>query len=348
MASWAPPGSGGAAQGGAPGWERDCGLLRAATEVVLAAAAMAEGEGGDAPFEQAVMDAAVEGIRHEEVRVRQAAGDALGALAKRRGPQVWAAAAPVVLANVEKNAALDESQRSREASRLAQQTLAGAAAAVSPQPPPPADRGDQGTTAAVAVDGAAAAPTPPPADGAAADTARDRGRRMVHETEGWRGLETSLSALAKLLTGAGTPVLAAAAAAGGGPTADPHIAAAVAFTVAGHTHANRFVRETCLKVLTALLTAAAEADGTRLPAGPGGGAPPPRRAPPPPRPPPQRRRHSSTRSSRRSPPSWPPASPTTGRRCATPPVCACGRSSLRPRAGRWRPTLGTSSSRGCC
>ena len=134
----------------------------------------------------------------------QAAGDALGALAKRRGPQVWAAAAPVVLANVEKNAALDESQRSREASRLAQQTLAGAAAAVSPQPPPPADRGDQGTTAAVAVDGAAAAPTPPPADGAAADTARDRGRRMVHETEGWRGLETSLSALAKLLTGAGT------------------------------------------------------------------------------------------------------------------------------------------------
>jgi len=80
MASWAPPGSGGAAQGGAPGWERDCGLLRAATEVVLAAAAMAEGEGGDAPFEQAVMDAAVEGIRHEEVRVRQVC---CGAAARR-------------------------------------------------------------------------------------------------------------------------------------------------------------------------------------------------------------------------------------------------------------------------
>lgn len=45
---------------------------------------------------------------------------------------MWAAAAPVVLANVEQNAALDESQRAREASRLAQQTLAGAAAAVPP------------------------------------------------------------------------------------------------------------------------------------------------------------------------------------------------------------------------
>lgn len=207
----------------------------------------------------------------------------------------------MVLANVEKNAALDESQRAREASRLAQQTLAGAAAAVPPVgggASPPSGEGDQGTTAAAPNDAgdvatatdspvsggddgaaaaaAASAPAPPSGgDGTAAS--RDRGRRMVHETEGWRGLETSLSALAKLLSGAGAPVLSAAAAAGGVPTADPHVAAALAFTVAGHTHANRFVRETCLGVLTALLTAAATADGTAIAtvaptAAPGAGA----------------------------------------------------------------------------
>lgn len=277
--------------GGSGSWERACGLLRAATEV-LASAERGAGGGGapaeDVPFEAAVMDAAVEGIRHEEVRVRQAAGDALGALAGHRGAQVWAAAAPVVLANVEQNAALDESQRAREASRLAQQTLAGAAAAVPPTgggAPPPPGRGDQGATADVPTDvptdvggaatatgsptsggggaaSAVAASPSPPSGGDVLAMARDRGRRMVHETEGWRGLETSLSALAKLLSGAGAPVLAAAAAAGGGPTADPHVAAALAFTVAGHTHANRFVRETCLGVLTALLSAAATADGT--------------------------------------------------------------------------------------
>lgn len=235
----------------------------------------------------------------------QAAGDALGALAGHRGAQVWAAAAPVVLANVEKNAALDESQRSREASRLAQQTLAGAAAAAppagggAPSPPGeggqgktagvlPTDSGGTATASGVPRSGAATnattavgAPSPSPGGDTSA-AARDRGRRMVHETEGWRGLETSLSALAKLLSGAGSPVLAAAAASGGGPTADPHVAAAVAFTVAGHTHTNRYVRETCLGVLTALVTAAATADGTAAPADPamavpsgggGGGAP---------------------------------------------------------------------------
>lgn len=66
----------GGAGGGAVGWERACGLLRAATEV-LAPAGRGERGGGrgqhadDAEFEAAVMDAAVEGIRHEEVRVRQ-------------------------------------------------------------------------------------------------------------------------------------------------------------------------------------------------------------------------------------------------------------------------------------
>ncbi|KAK1867494.1 hypothetical protein I4F81_010001 [Pyropia yezoensis] len=73
--------------GGSGSWERACGLLRAATEV-LASAERGAGGGGapaeDVPFEAAVMDAAVEGIRHEEVRVRQAAGDALGALAGHR------------------------------------------------------------------------------------------------------------------------------------------------------------------------------------------------------------------------------------------------------------------------
>lgn len=60
--------------GGSGSWERACGLLRAATEV-LASAERGAGGGGapaeDVPFEAAVMDAAVEGIRHEEVRVRQ-------------------------------------------------------------------------------------------------------------------------------------------------------------------------------------------------------------------------------------------------------------------------------------
>ncbi|GAB0489840.1 hypothetical protein MMPV_001066 [Pyropia vietnamensis] len=277
----------------AGGWERACGLLRAAAEVLASAGGDAGGRGGgghvdEELFEAAVLDAAVEGIRHEEVRVRQAAGDALGALAGHRGAQVWAAAAPVVLANVEKNAALDESQRAREASRLAQQTLARGAAAVPPAgggAPLPPGEGDQGKTAgdvptdaggtATATDGtrsggaadatAAVCASIPSPGGDASVAARDRGRRMVHETEGWRGLETSLSALAKLLSGAGAPVLAAVAADGGGPTTDPHIAAAVAFTVAGHTHANRFVRETCLGVLTALVTAAATADGTAAP-----------------------------------------------------------------------------------
>lgn len=66
MAAWAATDKDGASEVEGS-WEKACGLLRAATEVVLATGA----EGGeDAPFEQAVMDAAVEGIRHEEVRVR--------------------------------------------------------------------------------------------------------------------------------------------------------------------------------------------------------------------------------------------------------------------------------------
>eukprot|EP00177_Eucheuma_denticulatum_P008463 GFKZ01015386.1.p1 GENE.GFKZ01015386.1~~GFKZ01015386.1.p1 ORF type:complete len:677 (+),score=92.89 GFKZ01015386.1:341-2371(+) len=82
-------------------------------------------------------------------------------------------------------------------------------------------------------------------DKRAADAKRD-GLRMVHETEGWRGLETSLLALAQLFSGCGRLVLEELGAEGLDSLLDK--------VEAGKVHPNRFVREAGLKVVDSIGT----------------------------------------------------------------------------------------------
>lgn len=92
-----------------------------------------------------------------------------------------------------------------------------------------------------------------------AANAKLHGLRMVHETEGWRGLETSLLALADLLDGCGGYVLAPAAGIGGLGLVDGLVPLFDSVRRA-KDHPNRFVREAGLKLLTSA-TNASRSDG---------------------------------------------------------------------------------------
>lgn len=81
------------------------------------------------------------------------------------------------------------------------------------------------------------------------DGGGERGVGIVHETEGWRGLETGLLAIAEVVRGCGAGVIA-----GGGEFGD-----VVGFVERGHVHENRFVREAGLKVMGGLVAACVEA-----------------------------------------------------------------------------------------
>ncbi|CDF37864.1 unnamed protein product [Chondrus crispus] len=82
-----------------------------------------------------------------------------------------------------------------------------------------------------------------------AANAKLHGLRMVHETEGWRGLETSMLALADLVDGCGGYILAPAAGERGLEQVNGLIPLFDSIQK-GKDHPNRFVREAGLKLLT--------------------------------------------------------------------------------------------------
>ncbi len=89
--------------------------------------------------------------------------------------------------------------------------------------------------------------------------ARAAGRKlndisMVHETEGWKGLETALLALKGVVEGCGRVVLAQAAVVDDVTSLDKILS----FVVRAKEHQNRFVREAGLRLLTSLLAAASQ------------------------------------------------------------------------------------------
>lgn len=86
--------------------------------------------------------------------------------------------------------------------------------------------------------------------------ARARGRKlndvsMVHETEGWKGLETALLALKGVVEGCGKPVFA------GAMHVDDvtSLENILSFVIRAKEHQNRFVREAGLRLLTSLINA---------------------------------------------------------------------------------------------
>lgn len=87
-------------------------------------------------------------------------------------------------------------------------------------------------------------------DARAAD-AKLNGLRMVHETEGWRGLETSLLALGDLLEACGSRMMAEIGEDKGLGMAEG-MERLVEYVVRARTHPNRFVREAGLKVVERL------------------------------------------------------------------------------------------------
>lgn len=91
-------------------------------------------------------------------------------------------------------------------------------------------------------------------DAAAAD-AKLHGLRMVHETEGWRGLETTLLAVADLLKGCGADLLAPCADSGDYAPV-PGVTLLVSYMLRAKDHPNRFVREAGLRLLTEVVRAA--------------------------------------------------------------------------------------------
>lgn len=91
-------------------------------------------------------------------------------------------------------------------------------------------------------------------DARAAD-AKLNGLRMIHETEGWRGLETSLLALGDLVEACGSHVMAGIGKDGNLENAKG-MERLVAYVVKVRTHPNRFVREAGLKVVERLAWAA--------------------------------------------------------------------------------------------
>lgn len=187
-------------------WEALYGALRGAALLV-------EQESNDDAFAQELLQSILNCISHTEARVRSATSSLIGALAKMLGLPVWQKLGDRLLSNVNANLQLDESQRLREAARVAGRDL----------------------------------------DEKAAD-AKLHGLRMVHETEGWRGLETSLLALADLINGCGGQILAPAAGDRGLAEVEG-LTQLFGFVIKAKDHPNRFVREAGLKLLNSAASA---------------------------------------------------------------------------------------------
>jgi HEAT repeat protein len=156
---------------------------------------------------------------HQEARVRTAVAELCGKVAAVLGPKVWDETSPELLANVERNFNLDDQQRLKEAQRVARNDMEE--------------------------------------DGAA--SLRDRGLRMVHETEGWRGLETSLLAIGELFAGCGANLLKRSAL---DKSAEPSVDVILSYMLRARSHPNRFVREAGLRLLVAIVDASVEANVT--------------------------------------------------------------------------------------
>eukprot|EP00188_Purpureofilum_apyrenoidigerum_P003584 Plantae.Rhodophyta-Purpureofilum_apyrenoidigerum.ctg3796.p1 GENE.Plantae.Rhodophyta-Purpureofilum_apyrenoidigerum.ctg3796~~Plantae.Rhodophyta-Purpureofilum_apyrenoidigerum.ctg3796.p1 ORF type:complete len:651 (-),score=118.46 Plantae.Rhodophyta-Purpureofilum_apyrenoidigerum.ctg3796:96-2048(-) len=75
---------------------------------------------------------------------------------------------------------------------------------------------------------------------------------LVHESEGWRNLDTSLAACVHVIDACGSQVMV-----------DPQVEKLRDFALQAREHPNRFIRETSLKLLTSLIVAASESDKAR-------------------------------------------------------------------------------------
>lgn len=88
-----------------------------------------------------------------------------------------------------------------------------------------------------------------------AEDAKLNGLRMVHETEGWRGLETSMLALGDLVEACGSRVMEGIGGEGGLAELEG-MERLIEYVLKVRTHPNRFVREAGLKVVERLALAA--------------------------------------------------------------------------------------------
>jgi Vacuolar 14 Fab1-binding region len=90
---------------------------------------------------------------------------------------------------------------------------------------------------------------------------RDRGLRMVHETEGWRGLETSLLAISELFIGCGVKLISRAQ---GDIAVADGLQMVISYIDRAKTHPNRFVREAGLRLLASIVDACVGASAGSL------------------------------------------------------------------------------------
>eukprot|EP00737_Agarophyton_chilense_P001377 gb/GEZJ01001547.1/.p1 GENE.gb/GEZJ01001547.1/~~gb/GEZJ01001547.1/.p1 ORF type:complete len:689 (+),score=86.20 gb/GEZJ01001547.1/:158-2224(+) len=171
---------------------------------------------GDSQFLHQLLEVCKALITHSEPRVREATSQLIQHLSVAEGFSTWTQLAPVLIGHIEQSFALDESQRLKEASRVAAREL----------------------------------------DEHAAD-AKLKGLRMVHETEGWRGLETMLLCFASLADGCGKHMFSGI---GNRSAFDVQcLPEVIKFVEAGSSHPNRFVREAGLNVLKSLTAVASVA-----------------------------------------------------------------------------------------
>jgi len=260
-----PPGEEAGGRGGSPGWERRLGGLSAARALVEARGAASEA------FEARLLGRCLAVLEDGEVRVRQAAGGCLAALAAARGVAVLDAALAPLLASIRRNfdregeegegeggeegGAGEEEGRPGGEGGNGVGTFLGADVGGGDAPPPLA-----GTTAregyggeaeaeaasaaadpATATAAAAARPAPPPPAGdllssllaSAYKPLVPGSGEMRHGTEGWKALETSVRALQQVVDALPPRDVA------------PRLGAPVRAVLYGSLrHPNRFVRET--------------------------------------------------------------------------------------------------------
>lgn len=90
---------------------------------------------------------------------------------------------------------------------------------------------------------------------------RERGLRMIHETEGWRGLETTLLTVAEIVSGCGKTLFASSSA---DTSSVPGLDATLNYVDKAKYHPNRFIREAGLRLFTAIADACVAASAIAL------------------------------------------------------------------------------------
>jgi hypothetical protein len=223
-----PPGEEAAARGGSPGWERRLGGLCAARAMVEARGAASEA------FEDRLLERALAVLEDGEVRVRQAAGGLLAALAAAKGVGVLDAALGPLLDSIRRNFDREGEEEDQHGAGDAPHQ-------------PTIREGDEeeegegvGEEAAQASNGNPAnAQQPPPPDllssllTSAYKPVPPGTGEMRHGTEGWKALETSVRALQQVVDALPPEDVA------------PRLSAPVRSVLYGSlSHPNRFVRET--------------------------------------------------------------------------------------------------------